>query len=81
MQKSGYFGRSSKANQTDLDLIFEVSDHAVKSAVAGKNGVVGWDEDNNNTLSCINFNRIKGGKPFDTTLSWYANMIEEINAI
>jgi pyrophosphate--fructose-6-phosphate 1-phosphotransferase len=81
VQKSGYFGRSSKANQADLDLIFEVSDHAVKSAVAGINGVVGWDEDNNNTLSCIDFNRIKGGKPFDTTLAWYTNMIQEINAI
>jgi len=81
VQKSGYFGRSSKANQADLDLIFEVADHAVKSAVAGINGVVGWDEDNNNTLSCIDFNRIKGGKPFDTTLVWYTNMIQEINAI
>ncbi len=81
VQKSGYFGRSSKANQADLDLIFEVADHAVKSAVAGINGVVGWDEDNNNTLSCIDFNRIKGGKPFDTTLAWYVNMIQEINAI
>ena len=81
VQKSGYFGRSSKANQTDLNLIFEVADHAMKSAVAGINGVVGWDEDNNNTLSCIDFNRIKGGKPFDTTLTWYTNMIQEINAI
>jgi len=81
VQKSGYFGRSSKANQADLNLIFEVADHAVKSAVAGTNGVVGWDEENNNTLSCIDFNRIKGGKPFDTTLAWYTNMIQEINAI
>jgi pyrophosphate--fructose-6-phosphate 1-phosphotransferase len=81
VQKSGYFGRSSKANQADLDLIFEVADHAVKSALNGKNGVVGWDEDNNNTLSCIDFSRIKGGKPFDTTLDWYKDMIEEIRAI
>ena len=81
VQKSGYFGRSSKANQADLDLIFEVADHAVQSALNGKNGVVGWDEDNNNTLSCIDFSRIKGGKPFDTTLDWYKDMIEEIRAI
>ena len=81
VQKSGYFGRSAKANQADLDLIFEIADHAVKSAVAGINGVVGWDEDNNNTLSCIDFNRIKGGKPFNTTLAWYTNMIQEINSI
>ena len=81
VQKSGYFGRSSKANQADLDLIFEVADHAVQSALNGKNGVVGWDEDNNNTLSCIDFSRIKGGKPFDTTLDWYKDMIDEIRAI
>ncbi len=81
VQKSGYFGRSSKANQADLDLIFEVADHAVQSALNGKNGVVGWDEDNNNTLSCIDFSRIKGGKPFDTKLDWYKNMMEEIRAI
>ena len=49
--------------------------------VAGINGGGGWDEDNNNTFSCIDFNRIKGGKPFDTTLAWYTNMIQEINAI
>jgi len=81
VQKSGYFGRSSKANQADLDLIFEVAEHAVQSAINGENGVVGWDEDNNNTLSCIDFSRIKGGKPFDTTLDWYKNMINEIKAI
>ena len=81
VQKSGYFGRSSKAKQADLDLIFEVTDHAVQSALNGKNGVVGWDEDNNNTLSCIDFSRIKGGKPFDITLDWYKDMIDEIKAI
>ena len=81
VQKSGYFGRSSKANQADLDLIFEVADHAVQSALKGKNGVVGCDEDNDNTLSCIDFSRIKGGKPFDTTLDWYKDMIKEIKAI
>ena len=81
VQKSGYFGRSSKANQADLDLIFEVADHAVQSAINGKSGVVGRDEDNNNTLSCINFSRIKGGKPFNTSLDWYKKMINEIQSI
>ena len=81
VQKSGYFGRSSKANQADLDLIFELADYSVQSAINGINGVVGWDEDNNNSLSCIDFSRIKGGKPFDTTLDWYKDMIKEIKAI
>ena len=81
VQKSGYFGRSSKANQADLDLIFEISDYAVTSAINGKSGVVGWDINNNNKLSCIDFKRIKGGKPFDPSLDWYTEMIGEIKAI
>ena len=81
VQKSGYFGRSSKANKADLDLIFEVADYAVQSALKEKNGVVGWDEENKNTLSCIDFRKIKGRKPFDTNIDWYKNMIKEIKAI
>ena len=78
VQKSGYFSRSAKSNQKDLDLIFEVADHAVESATKGISGVVGWDEDNKNTLSCIDFNRIKGGKPFDINQDWYIKMMKEI---
>ena len=81
VQKSGYFGRSSKANKADLELIFAVADYAVKSAIESKNGVIGWDEDNKNKLSCIDFNRIKGGKPFDTSLDWYKKMMNEIQSI
>ena len=81
VQKSGYFGRSAKANRQDLDLIFEVADKAVESAISGESGVVGWDEDNNNQLSCISFNRIKGGKPFETSQKWYQEMMQEIHNI
>ena len=81
VQKSGYFSRSSKANQKDLNLIFKLSDYAVTSAVSGKSGVVGFDEEHQNTLSCIGFNRIKGGKPFDTTQKWYREMMEDIKKI
>ena len=81
IQKSGYFGRSSKANKKDLDLIFKVADYAIQSAISGRSGVVGWDEENNKILSCIEFNRIRGGKPFDTSLDWYTKMIREIKAI
>ena len=81
IQKSGYFGRSAKTNKADLKLIFEICDYAVKSATAEKNGVIGWDEDNNNLLSCIDFNRIKGGKKFDINENWYKNMMNEIHAI
>ncbi len=81
VQKSGYFGRSAKANKTDIKLIFELADYAVKSAIQGRNGVVGCDEENNNKLSCIDFTRIKGSKPFDTSLKWYKKMMNEIQSI
>ena len=81
VQKSGYFSRSSKANTKDLKLIFELSDFAVKSAISAKSGVIGWDERNKNQLSCIPFNSIKGGKPFDINQSWYQEMIKEIKDI
>lgn len=81
VQKSGYFSRSAKPNTQDLDLIFKVADKAVESAISGKNGVVGQDEENKNLLSCIDFSRIKGGKPFNIDQIWYKKMIQEIHAI
>ena len=81
VQKSGYFGRSAKANKTDIKLIFELADYAVKSAIQGRNGVVGRDEENNDKLSCIDFTRIKGSKPFDTSLKWYKKMMNQIQSI
>ena len=81
IQKSGYFSRSAKANDKDLKLIFDCADLAMISAINGKSGVVGQDEDDNNHLSCIDFKRIKGGKPFDINQSWYIKMIDEINIV
>jgi len=81
VQKSGYFARSAKSNKEDLDLIFKVADFATESALRKQNGVVGWDEENNNKLSCIDFSRIKGGKPFDISQKWYKEMINQIHSI
>ena len=81
VQKSGYFGTSAKANESDLRLIFEIADYAVTIGIEGGHGVIGWDEENNNKLSCIDFNRIKGDKLFNTSLDWYMKMINEIQAI
>ena len=78
VQKSGYFARSSKPNKADLDLIFKTSDLAVENAIKKNSGVVGIDQ-NNNKLTCIDFDRIKGGKPFDINVEWFKKMIEEIN--
>ena len=78
VQKSGYFARSARPNQQDLDLIFQTSSLAVDRALNGESGVVGLDEDNNNELRCINFDRIRGGKPFNSNKKWFQSMLKEI---
>ena len=78
VQKSGYFARSAKANSSDLDLIKKSASLAVAEALKGNTGVAGLDEDKNNKLRLIEFERIKGGKPFDTSVEWYQNMLKEI---
>jgi len=78
VQKSGYFARASKANERDLELIGRTCDLAVASALAGKSGVVGLDEDNGDLLSLIDFPRIAGHKPFDITQDWYLQLLSEI---
>ncbi|MFT3860955.1 pyrophosphate--fructose-6-phosphate 1-phosphotransferase [Micropruina sp.] len=78
VQKSGYYSRSAAANQFDLDLIRSMTDLAVTSALAGQPGVVGHDEDNDDALSVIAFDRIKGGKPFDITQPWFLQLLSEI---
>jgi pyrophosphate--fructose-6-phosphate 1-phosphotransferase len=45
----------------------------------GKSGVAGLDEDNQNEMGLIDFNRIKGGKPFDTSKDWYQELRQDIN--
>jgi pyrophosphate--fructose-6-phosphate 1-phosphotransferase len=81
VQKSGYFGRSAASNKKDLDLILRTANLAIQSAISGNSGVIGLDEDDGNELSCINFERIKGGKPFDCNQAWFKNMINEIGQI
>jgi len=78
IQKSGYFARSSAPCQQDLELIFKSVDFAVKSALDEVSGVVGMDEDYNNEIRCIEFNRIKGGKPFDYKVDWFQNLLTDI---
>ena len=78
VQKSGYFARSAKPNNRDLQLIQKSADIAVEYAVARKNGVVGRDIDNNNEIGLIEFARIKGGKPFNPNVDWFCNLLNEI---
>ena len=78
VQKSGYFARSSKANTRDLELIKRSAFFAAEQGLERKGGLAGLDEDNQGNLRLIEFERIKGGKPFDTSLDWFQTMIDEI---
>ena len=78
VQKSGYFARSAKSNDRDLNLIKDSAKLAVDFALIQKSGVIGKDMDENDELVLIDFNRIKGGKPFDHSLSWFEEILLDI---
>jgi pyrophosphate--fructose-6-phosphate 1-phosphotransferase len=81
VQKSGYFARAAPVNQADLDLIKSYVNLAVDCALRRESGVNGHDEDQNNVLRAIEFPKIKGGKPFDTTSRWFQALLKSIGQI
>ena len=78
VQKSGYFARSAAPNQNDISLIDRVSEKAVGYALNKRSGVAGLSDDHNQEIKCIDFAKIKGGKPFDCNQGWYQEMLNEI---
>ncbi len=78
VQKSGYFARSAPANAEDLRLIQGMVDLAVESALNKVSGVTGHDEGQGGKLRVIEFPRIKGGKAFDTSTPWFAEVMDHI---
>ncbi|ARO24947.1 pyrophosphate--fructose-6-phosphate 1-phosphotransferase [Rhizobium sp. S9] len=78
VQKSGYFARSAPANGDDLRLIQSMVDLAVESALNKISGVTGHDEAQNGKLRTIEFPRIKGGKAFDLSTAWFAEVMDNI---
>ena len=78
VQKSGYFARSAKSNEKDLNLIKDSAKLALDFALVQKSGVIGQDMDENDNLTLIDFNRIKGGKPFDPSLRWFEDILIDI---
>ncbi|MEZ5274883.1 MAG: pyrophosphate--fructose-6-phosphate 1-phosphotransferase [Opitutaceae bacterium] len=78
IQKSGYYSRAAPANADDLRLIKSCTDLAVECAFRHEGGVIGHDEDRNNVLRAIEFERIKGGKPFDIDLPWFGELLQDI---
>ncbi|MGV1789103.1 pyrophosphate--fructose-6-phosphate 1-phosphotransferase [Rhizobium lusitanum] len=78
VQKSGYFARSAPANGQDLHLIQGMVDLAVESALNKVSGVTGHDEGQAGKLRAIEFPRIKGGKAFDLSTPWFAEVMDHI---
>ncbi len=78
VQKSGYFARAAPSNAADLALIEQCADHAVECALRRESGVVGQDEERGDVLRAIEFPRIRGGKPFDTQVPWFAELLASI---
>jgi pyrophosphate--fructose-6-phosphate 1-phosphotransferase len=78
VQKSGYFARSAPANSADLALIAQCTAFAVDAALRGESGVVGQDEERDDELHLIAFNRIAGGKRFDIAQPWFTDLLRDI---
>ncbi|HEX8508829.1 MAG TPA: pyrophosphate--fructose-6-phosphate 1-phosphotransferase, partial [Propionibacteriaceae bacterium] len=55
-----------------------MTDLAVDCALRGEPGVIGHDEERGDELRAIEFDRIKGGKPFDSTSDWFEMLLKGI---
>ena len=76
--KSGYYARAAAPNKKDLRLIQACAVKAVECALQGEGGVVGKDEDQHNVLRACEFERIKGGKPFNVRNSRFRKLLDSI---
>ena len=81
VQKSGYMARAAPANVADRALISACCTLAVECGLKGSSGCIGQDEERGDVLREIEFDRIKGGKAFDTTQVWFQDMHAAVNAI
>jgi pyrophosphate--fructose-6-phosphate 1-phosphotransferase len=81
VQKSGYYSRAAPANPQDLQLITACCHTAVQAALARQGGVVGHDEERGDLMRPIEFPRIAGGKPFNTSEAWYKDLLSAIGQI
>ncbi len=79
IQKSGYYSRAAAANEDDIALIARCAKKAVECALVGDGGVIGEDEERGDELRAIEFERIKGGKPFDIDVPWFGELLAGIH--
>ena len=76
--KSGYFARSAAPNKKDLHLIEKCARKAVECALNGVSGVVGPDEKAAAKIRACEFERVKGGKPFNVRKASFRNLLGAI---
>ena len=82
VQRSGYFARASPANAFDQELIASCAKAGVASAIDGVSGCMGQDEDMDGTpVRAIEFERVKGHKPFNIQHEWFQQMLKEIGQL
>jgi pyrophosphate--fructose-6-phosphate 1-phosphotransferase len=82
VQKSGYFSRAAAANKFDRELIGACAKEGVSSAIAGVSGCMGQDEDKEgHPIRALEFERVKGGKPFDTSQDWFQQTLKAIGQL
>ena len=79
VQKSGYFARSAPANTDDRRLIARCTGLAVQCALDGVSGVVGEDDGHGGALRAVEFERVKGGRPFDLDTHWFTALLGAID--
>lgn len=79
IQKSGYYSRAARANAEDIALIARCAEKAVDCALKGEGGVIGEDQEQGDELRAIEFERIKGGKPFNIDCAWFVELLAAIN--
>lgn len=78
VQKSGYFSRAAKPCKRDLKLIHACCVKAVECAQKREGGVVGQDENQDDVIRACEFERIGGGKPFDTNRAEFQELLKTI---
>lgn len=82
VQKSGYFARSAASNTFDKELIGKCAKSGVEAAIHGISGCMGEDEEKEGCpVRPIEFNRIKGGKPFNANDAWFQSLLKEIGQV
>ncbi|KAL7541432.1 hypothetical protein ACHAXR_010930 [Thalassiosira sp. AJA248-18] len=82
VQKSGYFARSAASNAFDRKLIRDCAEKGVESAMEGISGCMGQDEDKEGTpIRACEFERVKGGKPFNKDADWFKELLKEIGQV